>query len=839
MSQKEYFAHYNGCRQLLAEHLNNVAMAMQSAVPPSLHFPALSHETVREIGFWMGYLHDLGKYTDFFQDYLLKKISSPHKQHAHISSFYLHGRLLHVLPGPDGDRRRCAAAFLAYVAVRRHHLPLSLSGLFPDYEEEPFRGLLKALWEHLEIKKGEVLEDSGLIERLTPEFFKQIGDPDTRWRDKRNFLFMPQHLAQRLKDVQWYFFLLYIFSLLIDKDKLDSAGVETREISFIPHHLVPAYLSKKRLGNARLRSIREEARLSMLGRISALHDNEIRKIRFMTITAPTGLGKTLAALECALLLRERIERAEKYTPRIISAIPYINIIEQTRQVYEQVLAGGTKQAGRLVIHHSLADISRNDGDKNEEVPLEQILLEVESWEGDVILTTFVQLFHSLLTGNNRMLKKVHKLAGSIVILDEVQSLPDRYQPLIGAILRKMGEFYGTRFILMTATQPKILEFGDLLLQENGRGGGEPLELLQDHKRYFSQNRRTKLISLLKEKLDTETFAFLIAGCRKPGQSVLVVVNTIRRSVELFRALKERFKKEPDNPKILYLSTNIMPMRRKQVIEEARVLLRQKNPVIMVSTQTIEAGVDLDFDLGFRDLAPLESLIQAAGRVNREGEKGEYLPVYVVSVKDDAQRVYAFHHINRTRAMLEKKEEILENEYGRLVEEYYDQVFRDGVSEESRHIWEEGVMKLNFEVLQDFKLIDNTGEVVDVFVEVPTSVDPASLASRLADAYEEALADRECWDWKKFDGLIDESIPGETKERPDFFQRKAILRVLRSKINDYVIQVRKYHAAKNNPVDFCARGGVKSNLLWIPPGQLEDYYDSETGFKDKSGRAFMF
>jgi len=839
MSKKEYFAHYNGCRQLLAEHLYNVATAMQNAVPPPLYFPAAPNDTVREICFWTGYLHDLGKYTDFFQDYLLKKISSPQKQHAHISSFYLHGRLLDILPGANEDRRRYVAAFLAYVAVRCHHLPLGLSGLFPEYETESFWGLLKTLWWHLELKKGEVLEDSGLIERLTPDDFNRIGDPDTRRRDKRNFLFMPQHLAQRLKDVQWYFFLLYIFSLLIDKDKLDSASVETREISFIPHHLVPDYLSKKHSGDARLRSKREEARLSMLGRINALHDEEIRKIRFLTITAPTGLGKTLAALECALLLRERIQKAEKYTPRIISTIPFINIIEQTRQVYEQVLAGGAEQAGRLVIHHSLADISRNDGDKDEEVSLEQILLEVESWEGDVILTTFVQLFHSLLTGNNRMLKKIHKLAGSIVILDEVQSLPDRYQPLIGAILRKMGEFYGTRFILMTATQPKILEFGDLLLQENGRSGEEPLELLQDHKRYFSQNRRTKLISLLKEKLDTETFASLIASYRKPGKSVLVVVNTIKRSIELFRTLKKLFETEPDHPMVLYLSTNIIPKQRKQIINDAKKLLHHKQPVVMVSTQTIEAGVDLDFDLGFRDLAPLESLIQVAGRVNREGEKGEYLPVYVVTLEDDAQRVYAFHHINRTRAMLEKKKEILENEYGCLVKEYYDQTFRDGVSEESRHIWEEGVMKVNFEVLQDFKLINNTGEVADVFVEIPLSIDSASLASRLADAYEEALADREHWNWKKFDGLMDESNLGQMKERLDFFQRKALLKVLRSKMNDYVVQMRKYRAAKNNPVDFSARGGVKSNLLWIPPAQLEDYYDLETGFKDESGKAFMF
>ncbi|NLW38695.1 MAG: CRISPR-associated helicase Cas3' [Peptococcaceae bacterium] len=836
MIRKEYFAHYNGCRQLLSEHLANVSVAMREAVPPNLNFPAAPNDTIREISYWMGYLHDIGKYTVYFQDYLLKKISLPKKQHAHISSIYLHGMLLDILTGEG--RTRYAVAFLAYVAVRQHHLSLNLSDLFPDHQKDQLCNFLTSLWKHLEQKKEEVLLDSDLIKQLTPDDFKRIGDPCTRWRDKRNFLYMSRNLAQRLKNVQWYFLLIYIFSLLIDKDKLDSASVENREISFIPHHLVPSFLSKKHSGKTLIRSKREDARLSMLGSINALDDDNIRKIRFLTITAPTGLGKTLSGFECALLLRERIQKVEGYIPRIISAIPFLNIIEQTQKDYEQVLAGDAGHYGRLVIHHSLADISRLARGDEGEFSLEQALLEVESWEGDVILTTFVQLFQSLFTGNNRMLKKIHKLAGSIVILDEVQSVPDRYQPLIGALLRKISEFYGTRFILMTATQPKILEFGDLLLNE-GNGGETPLELLQDHKSYFSQNRRTRLIPLLEEKLNTEMFASLITSYRSPGQSLLVVVNTISRSIELFRDLKKRFEKERDKPILLYLSTNIVPMQRKQIIRKAEELLKQKKPVILISTQTIEAGVDLDFDLGFRDLAPLESLIQVAGRVNREGKKGEYLPVYIVSLEDDVQRVYAFHHIDRTRTLLKNKAEILETEYGDLVQEYYEQSLRDGVSEESRYIWEEGVMKLDFEVLKVFKLINNIDEVIDVFVEIPSSVDSMSQATRLADAYEEALANPEKWDWGKFKDLIDDSIISNIGQKPDTFQRKTILKVLRSKINEYVIHIRKSRSLNNRPLDFSARGGVKSNLFWIPPAQLEYYYDLKTGFKDESNKAFLY
>ena len=161
-------------------------------------------------------------------------------------------------------------------------------------------------------------------------------------------------------------------------------------------------------------------------------------------------------------MQKRIEEAEGFVPRIITAIPFINIIEQTRIDYEKIL----KQKASLIIHHSLSDFLKNYGNKGqseEMVPLDKILLEIESWEGDVILTTFVQFFHSLITDSNRLLKKVNKLAGSIVILDEVQAIPVKYMPLIGALLIKLGDYYGTRFVLMTATQPKILEFGQKLL----------------------------------------------------------------------------------------------------------------------------------------------------------------------------------------------------------------------------------------------------------------------------------------------------------------------------------------------------------------------------------------
>ena len=137
------------------------------------------------------------------------------------------------------------------------------------------------------------------------------------------------------------------------------------------------------------------------------------------------------------------------------------------------------------------------------------MLEVESWEGDVILTTFVQLFQSIFTGNNRLLKKVNKLAGSIIIIDEAQAVPEGYMPLIGAALQKIAEHYGTRFILMTATQPKLLEFGTLLNPDGKKI--KPVTLLPGFEQYFLELKRTKLIPLLDRKLNNEQFIELFLG----------------------------------------------------------------------------------------------------------------------------------------------------------------------------------------------------------------------------------------------------------------------------------------------------------------------------------------
>lgn len=825
-----YYAHYNeekNIKQLLSEHLQSVSRMAADAVPPTVQFPGMSSEELKKLIRLEGLFHDFGKYTDFFQKYLIEKKVTKLKGHSHISACLFYHIALEHLDLTIGKRERLAWAFLFYLVLRQHHGHLTLKNLF-DYEE--MWEILQKQANNLTVNGEEILQDFRVVYNMDTKNFLDYLKVDGLQKDEHFFLHMPIHLTTgRLKKEHWYFSLIFLFSVLIDADKWDSAGLERKQITKVAPEEVTNYLRNKHKNSSKkffeLNKQRETARSEILGAVQGLTNEEITEQCFFTLTAPTGIGKTLASLQCAMLLQERIQLNLKYTPRIITAIPFINIIEQTKTDYEKVFGNQVK----VRTHHRLTDFSVRREKTEDEMALDQCLMEVESWEADVILTTFVQLFQSLLSGENRLLKKINKLAGSIVILDEIQAIPDKYMPLIGAVLRKVSNFYGTRFILMTATQPKLLELGDKLL---GTQNQKPIELLPSHENYFRNLERTKFVPLLREKLNSEQFVSLVMKLWKGKKSALIVVNTIKRSIDIFNLLKKRKKAGniPASVSLHYLSTNIVPEHRKRVIEEVRGKLENDLPIILVSTQTIEAGVDLDFDMGFRDLAPLESLVQTAGRVNREGRKGEYAPLYIIQLEGDYQRIYKLHHLDRTRRLLESREYILEPEYRKIIDLYYQEMADASISDESQKLWDEGVIGLDFDKLKEFQLIEKLGEVVDIFVEFDEK------ATLLANAYEELMHR----DWKPnaIKCFVNNSIMQKIEEAPSNYERKALLQLILAKMSNYMVQVRVRNVIKNRPISFSARNEVEADFLWIPPGEVYRYYDCDTGFKDESGDAFI-
>lgn len=820
----EYLAHYDkekGHKQLLKEHLLAVGDACKNKVPPTVVFEDISNDMVKEIAYIVGTFHDIGKYTSYFQKYIRDKRKSVNSEHAHISALYIYIVLKDIIQ-VDKEQDREIILLLSYLCARFHHSSLTIDIAHSDKAKE------RKMWRNIQIKwenllryKFEIAGD--LNELINIEInLEKLRDIETIIKNGNVARTARDFRNGKIKKSQWFFLFTYIFSLLIDTDKMDSASIKTEEIKAISPNKVQEYLSTKPKSHNLVKK-REKARKTILYSMNKLTDKEIQETKFFTLTAPTGIGKTLSSLQVALVLQERIANIEGYIPRIITAIPFINIIEQNKLEYENVI--GTD--GRIVVHHRLNDFSKSKS-AGENIPIDKKLMEVESWEGDFILTTFVQLFQSIFTGKNRSLKKIHKLAGSIVILDEAQAIPENYMPVVGAILIELSKYLGTRFILMTATQPKIIDFGNLIIKASNL---KVATLLPDYKNYFRDLTRTKLVPMLEEGLDLDGFIDLFFEKWNKAESALVVVNTIKRSIEVFDEIKKQLGKKNIGVPINYLSTNITPCERRELIKKIQEQLKD-NPVILISTQTIEAGVDLDFDMGFRDFAPLDSIIQTAGRVNREGKKENYRPVYIFKIMRDTDYIYDLMLRSDTLELLLAEDEIYEEEYEKLADKYYSEALNRGISDDSLELWQEGILKLNFDVIEEFKLID-TNDAEDVFVEINEE------ASKIADLYEKVFKGEIIEKRMLEDVFGKKENLDEYAQELDIFQRRTLLRLVSTKLNDYIIQVRINRLKKNKPIEFSARGSAYTELYWIPSIQLEDYYNNETGFKAENVEAYLF
>jgi CRISPR-associated endonuclease/helicase Cas3 len=312
------------------------------------------------------------------------------------------------------------------------------------------------------------------------------------------------------------------------------------------------------------------------------------------LTAPTGAGKTRALLAFALrhALTHDLER-------IIVALPYTSIIDQTADVYREIL-------GEVVVleHHSALEV-----DDLSETALEQHRLLSENWDAPLIVTTFVQLFESLFSNLPSRCRKVHRLARSVIVLDEVQTLPvELLEPTVHA-LQQLIDDYGATVLLSTATQPAL----DRIALTN-----PPVQVVANPAQHFQTLRRVDYHVDLTPR-DYNWLADAIAA----REQIMVVLNTRKDAIATLDALHDRC---PELAGVFHLSTLLCPAHRREVLAEVRRRLADGAPCRLVTTQVVEAGVDLDFPVVMRAVGPLDRIVQAAGRCNREGRlaRGEVI-----------------------------------------------------------------------------------------------------------------------------------------------------------------------------------------------------------------------
>lgn len=399
-----------------------------------------------------------------------------------------------------------------------------------------------------------------------------------------------------------------LFSALCDADFLDTESFMSPERHRQRHGYAPLQTYATQLED-HLRALAErvmrEGRARdpvMVARADVLRqcrDKASSKPGVYTLTVPTGGGKTLSSLAFALQHAVAHQRQ-----RVIYAIPYTSIIEQTADVFASIFG---QEA--IVEHHS-----QFDADAKNETPRSR--LAAENWDAPLIVTTNVQLFESLFAARTSRCRKLHRLANSVIVLDEAQLLPpDLLEPILEA-LRLLVEHYGVTLVLCTATQPVLTEQRRFDPREQWRGLPEPIRIIDDEPALFRSLARVKVEwpADLTTPISTEA---LVERLRDEA-CALVIVNTRADAEEIASALDRA-----TGERTLHLSAGMCGQHRSDTIAEIRARLKARSagdcrPLRVVSTQLIEAGVDISFPVVYRALAGMDSMAQAAGRCNREG-----------------------------------------------------------------------------------------------------------------------------------------------------------------------------------------------------------------------------
>lgn len=556
-----------GIPHLLRDHLRAVGNLAHS-------FAGNSCSGLSDAAYWAGLLHDLGKYRDEFQQYLkAERDSSTETHHAVYGAAFAYRR---GWLGP---------AF----AIAGHH-----AGLHDVHE---LQTLVEGVTYRTDERVPLLLER---FERELMEIPKQIAEP--------LFAANNEHSAE--------FYIRMLFSTLVDADFLDTEA-----------HYKSAPRPSLELQATELLQllITEKESKSSEGDLNAIRNRIFQQCLdkaketpgFFSLTVPTGGGKTLAGMAFALA---HAAQPQHQLRRVIVVIPYLSIIEQNAAQYRRIL--DPEKRGIVIEHHSTVNVPEDTGETRPRAPFEKHPEEyaAENWDAPVIITTSVQFIESLFANRTSRCRKLHNMAHSVVIFDEVQTLPSHLlNPLLN-LFRELRDNYGVSFVFSTATQPAF-QYRPSSLSD----GFKPGEIQEITAGSTEANFRSlRRVSIQPPKPDETTGWDTLATQIALRDQALCIVNIRSHAYDLWEKLRRTI---PQNEKdaVFHLSSAMCAEHRFAVLgddrepepDTIRYRLRNKQPCRLVSTQLIEAGVDVDFPIVWRALGPLDSIVQAAGRCNRE------------------------------------------------------------------------------------------------------------------------------------------------------------------------------------------------------------------------------
>ncbi len=597
-----------------------------------------------------GILHDLGKYSNAFKRYLRLSLEGMATHRGDVPHAW-EGALA-VLEGLGADNGAMGLADILANVIASHH------GGLTDMIADAERAVPERVFSHAKAHPDQLhdvrdsKEASALLARIDWEAVKNEFNAFRSRIGKSRFSL---HLGVK-----------FVFSCLVDADRCDAAGIEGQMP--LPEwgdmeRFLDARLSKLNDVSSKDKSPLDAVRASISAQCAAQAG---RSIGVFTLSVPTGGGKTLSSLRFAI----RHARANGLK-RIIYVIPYLSIIDQTAHEFREIF--GSNADSWILEHHSNFIL-----ESDEEDDVERYELGTQRWDAPVVLTTMVQFLETIASNRASDLRKLHNMAESIFIFDEIQALPVHCIHLFTQSVNFLWAFGKSSVVLCAATQPHLdkverpVHLSDLPML---------VSLSESQKDLF---KRTNLVNLTLENGQERTFtckeiAALAQDRIVEGQSTLVILNTKAEAEAVFHAVSNtRIRK-------FFLSTNLCPAHRLDTLNDIRNALemREKHPeeetppALCISTQLVEAGVDVSFDCVIRAEAGLDSIVQAAGRCNRHGKSPKPCDVFIVRVADDEERLANLPDIQCGKEIADR---VLNREHpgdwDSALDKYYDYRFND-------------------------------------------------------------------------------------------------------------------------------------------------------------------
>jgi len=715
-----------------------------------------------DISYLIGVSHDFGKATSFFQEYIQGiRQSSSLTNHSLISSLftliiveeYIQKRLIKSENGELIPILLYILPYFSSIIVRKHHSnlhnfadeikkrfsnPNNVLQTFNNMTQQPefkmiFQKLITEKFHFLIYEKivPKVEEVTRRVARKESLLNLKSASGQNVYRLLMRF-FSPSKFSE--KNLAYYFSFRLLYAILLETDKMDAtfdSKYPKRPVSPNFMDVLRDFRTKKGFDKKNNISFIDEKRCEIYSNVLEEITRESKNLKqsIKIINVPTGMGKTLTSLGAAFFLRNINEKKCITPPRIIYCLPFLSIIDQNFHVLREIFNDFISENNNplLLSHHHLSEMTYSqksdlwDMTETEFTGGEARLL-IEGWDSEITVTTFHQFFNTLFSNRNNLIRRFVKYPNSIIILDEIQTIPLQYWKLIGQILKFLKRTFKMEIFFVSATIPKIIPFNSLW------------HLYPDEPRteLFSSLDRIKYHINLKplkiEELASKVFLSIIEELRKSEKETLkwlVVLNT-RNSAKKFHSEIEYLLKNKSSQiiqknkiKLKFLSSEILPLERLNIINEIKN--NDEKNYLLISTQVVEAGVDLDFNKVYRDFGPLDSIIQVAGRCNRNGKQASSQGlVFIHKLMDKknnafASYIYDSNLLRFTEEILSTASTVSEKDIFPLIVQYYKKIDEYFSAHKSQKLLK-AINGLQFEQIgKNFNLIEKI-ETVAIFLE---------------------------------------------------------------------------------------------------------------------------